>query len=523
MGGSRSDSGEASPAGFARHAAIPRLTAAMAVTLFLGLPAHARADLVAGRGRNCGAVWDTLTAVTTESRKGSTLICADGDASCDADGETNGVCVVRLNACVGQVTPSCPSPQPTRSPLRFRGARLEGFRPPDTSTPGCGTEGQLTVPLRRIPTDPRKPLKRLDRSRTMKLVMKSRGFVDRLLVQCVPCNADVCCSAASSPTRPKELILTVPPAAGDTGNGSDLDIGWSGATHNLPLPGAARLAYCLHRCDGAAVAECVGSGDTGEVSLNGPVFSSPVPLIAASTPACIVARFESPTIDMAFNVSSGEASGTLDLALDVYLGTDSAEICPRCVSSGDPNIGAFGICSPTARNGGAPCRIDGTTRVAGGSGDPTYFLSESCLPQQDLQAGTLSLHLPLTTGTATTTGSLPCPDAAGPQTRDNSCAGTCSAECTGSACIARDAQDRCIDAKGGISQLCCSDRSSTPCFSSRDDGTITRRGTPATDGGTAVFAATFCVPRPSSPLLAATTGVPGPGALLLPARVTVIP
>src|SRR5262249_54031855 len=122
MGGSRS--------GFACDAAIPRLTAAMAVTLFLGLPAHARADLVAGRGRNCGAVWDTFTAVTTESRRGSTLICADGDASCDADGETNGVCVVRLNACVGQVTPSCPSPQPTRSPLRFRGARIEGFRPP---------------------------------------------------------------------------------------------------------------------------------------------------------------------------------------------------------------------------------------------------------------------------------------------------------------------------------------------------------------------------------------------------------
>jgi hypothetical protein len=82
---------------------------------------------------------------------------------------------------------------------------------------------------------------------------------------------------------------------------------------------------------------------------------------------------------------------------------------------------------------------------------------------------------------------------------------------------------RSIDAKGGISQLCCSDRSSTPCFPSRDDGTITRRGTPATDGGTAVFAATFCVPRPTSPLLAATTGLPGPTALLLPARVTVIP
>ena len=499
----------------------------MACILFLGLPAHARADLVAGRGRNCGAVWDTLTAVTTESRKGSTLICADGDASCDADGETNGVCVIRINACVGQVTPSCPSPRPTRSPLRFRGARLEGFRPPDTSTPGCGTEGRLTVPLRRTPMNPLKPLKRLDRSRTMKLVMKSPGFVDRLFVQCVPCGSSGTCGPACgvtrSPTQPNELILTVPPAAGDTGNGSDLDIGWSGAAHNVAIPGAATLRYCLDRCDGAGGAECAGSGGTGLASLNGPFFGSPLPLIAASMPACIVARFASPTIDMAFNVSSGEARGTLDLAVDVYLGTDSAEICPRCVASANPDIGAIGICSPTAQNGGARCRIDGTTRVTGGSGDPTYFLSGGCLPQQNLQAGTLSLHLPLTTGTASTTGSLPCPDAAGPQTLDDSCAGTCIAECTGTACIARDAQDRCIDANGGISQLCCSDHSSTPCFPSRDDGTITLRGTPATDGGTAVFAATFCVPRPSSPLLATMTGLPGPGALLLPARVTVIP
>jgi hypothetical protein len=375
--------------------------------------------------------------------------------------------------------------------------------------------------------DPLKPQKRVDPSRTMKLVMKSPGFVDRLFVQCVPCGGGVTCGppcgVARSPTQPNELILTVPPAAGDTGNGSDLDIGWSGAAHNVAIPGAATLRYCLDRCDGAAVAECVGSGDTGESSLNGPFFGSPVPLIAAGMPACIVARFESPTIDMAFNVSSGEASGTLDLAVDVYLGTDSAEICPRCMTRGGTSIGAVGICSPSAQRSGAPCLIDGTMRVAGGTGDTTYFLSSSCLPQQDLQAGTLSLHLPLTTGTATTTGSLPCPDAAGPQTRDDSCAGTCSAECTGTACIARDAQDRCIDANGGISQLCCSDRSSTPCFPSRDDGTITRTGTPATDGGMAVFAATFCVLRPSSPVLATMTGLPGPGALLLPARVTVIP
>src|SRR5262249_60423932 len=125
----------------------------------------------------------------------------------------------------------------------------------------------------------------------------------------------------------------------------------------------------------------------------------------------------------------------------------------------------------------------GAARARGSRRDAVSSVPRGFPPRRPRRAVPFPLPLPPTTGPATTTGSLPCPDAAGPQTQDDSCAGTCSAECTGTACIARDAQDRCIDAKGGISQLCCSDRSSTPCFPSRDDGTITRSGTPATDGG----------------------------------------
>src|SRR5262249_9409163 len=111
-----------------------------------GPATRVRGDLVAGRGGNCAAVWDTFEAATTSSRGTPTLVCADGDESCDADAKQNGACVIRLNACVGRVTPSCPGPASLRSPLRIRGARLEGFEPPDPgAAPTCVVEGQLDL------------------------------------------------------------------------------------------------------------------------------------------------------------------------------------------------------------------------------------------------------------------------------------------------------------------------------------------------------------------------------------------
>lgn len=80
---------------------------------------------------------------------------------------------------------------------------------------------------------------------------------------------------------------------------------------------------------------------------------------------------------------------------------------------------------------------------------------------------------------------------------------------------------QCIDAKGGISQLCCSSNTSTPCFPTKNNGTITRTGSPGTDGGTMVNAATFCIAHTDSSVINSTTGRPGPGSLLLLATVTV--
>src|SRR5262245_33159040 len=161
------------------------------IALTLGMLAHARADQVPGKGGNCAASWDTGTATARASAgpdKPYIVVCEDGDLSCDADGKPNGACSITINACVGQVTPTCPSPPTLRGRLKFTGftsKRLSGFVPPQTSS-ACGTPGTLHLEWIRRPHDPKKPLKRVLPSKKIALRMRSKGFLNTLLVQCVP-------------------------------------------------------------------------------------------------------------------------------------------------------------------------------------------------------------------------------------------------------------------------------------------------------------------------------------------------
>jgi hypothetical protein len=110
------------------------------------------------------------------------------------------------------------------------------------------------------------------------------------------------------------------------------------------------------------------------------------------------------------------------------------------------------------------------------------------------------------------------------QTQDDACgAGTCTAACTGNACIAKTADGQCIDPKGGISQVCCSNNTSVPCFPTRNGGTIERSGKRATDGQSGALAATFCIAPTQSTTVNITSGLPGPGAMILPVQVSVLP
>jgi hypothetical protein len=90
----------------------------------------------------------------------------------------------------------------------------------------------------------------------------------------------------------------------------------------------------------------------------------------------------------------------------------------------------------------------------------------------------------------------------------------------------------CVDSKGGISQVCCAASTTTPCFPTAAGGSIQRTGKadpPApvwpdptypknSSGG--LFVATFCEPATGVGTVDVTTGLPGPGAMILPVAAT---
>jgi hypothetical protein len=500
---------------------ITRLSAVTALAFTLGTLAQARADQVPGKGGNCAATWDTGPAAVSVGNAASKMFCADGDPSCDTDGIQNGICNIVLNACVGQVTDACPSPPALLSELKFNGkikkGIVGGFVPPG-APPSCGTAGTLVLPLKRVPKKQTKPFKKYKPSKKVVLLMKAKKFKNKLIVQCTPPQGDKVCTLREG-NLPSQVTLTTPET------GSDLDNGWTGNSHNFPVINGSQLKYCLSNCDGTSDMECDGSGTTGDESLNGPQFGAPLPLLAANVPVCVINRFQDPTITATYNLATGEGRGDVNLFSDVYLTNNPTEVCPRCNPTASAAIGQPGKCSTTARAAGSSCTIGGQVKVALGAGNQQYYLSADCIPVQSQLTATLDIRLPLTTGEAPPlTGALPCGDSAGPQVQSDDCgSGTCTAgACTGTACLSGSGVN-CIDAKGGISQACCSSNTATPCFLSKATGSITRTGTPAPPNGTGAYAATFCIARTTSTLINTVTGLPGPGALILPAAAVVTP
>jgi hypothetical protein len=512
---------------------IIRLSALTALAFTAGLLSRAEATLVPGKANNCTAVWDTGTATATPGanpNKPYAVTCSEGDPSCDSDGVQDGICRIVLNACIGQTTDTCTTPADIEGTLKFSGqvqrGVVGGFVPPDpAAAPTCGTAGTLALPLKRVPKNVNKPLKRFNASKKANLVMKAKRFQNKLVVQCTPPGGTGSCPLrAEDPTFPAQVTLTVPET------GSDLDNGWTGSSHNFPVIFGSSLRYCLSNCDGTSDRICDGSGQTGDGSLNGPTFGAPLPLLAANVPVCVINRFQEPVITNIYDLASGQGQGNVNLFSDVYLTNNPTEVCPRCNVTGAGAtlerslLNRPGRCSDTARAAGQDCRVEGLVRVAQGAGNQNYLLSGACIPTQGLLTATLDIRLPLTTGTVSRQGPLPCPDSAGPQTQDDQCGGgQCNAGCTGVACATTDAQGRCIDSKGGISQLCCSNNTAIPCFPTRGGGTIERTGTPIPPDGTGAFAAFFCIARTSSALINTVTGLPGPGALILPAESVVTP
>ncbi len=316
---------------------------------------------------------------------------------------------------------------------------------------------------------------------------------------------------------PRELDYTI------AATGTDLDTGFSGVSHNFPVITGAKLSLCLTGCDGCNNPVCTANGPTGQGKLNTATFGPPLPLFAAGVPVCVVNRFRDPAVQGTVNVATGEYLSMVNgqptpivLLSDIY-NTSANQVCPQCSGA---SIGAGGSCD-SGPNQGQHCTTNGTVQVVNPTANVNekYTLSNDCPPggQQGSKTGTVTVILPVTTGTDSRTGRCP------GQPKDDQC-GTFSAACT------VNCQGQ-ADVKGGINQWCCSDTNHTPCFptasnSGEPNHAITRTGvavqpTPACPdttfpktGMNASTVATFCIASSGGATIDQVSGLPGPGAVI---------
>ena len=484
----------------------------LAVAL-LATPARA---LVPGGGpakSDCYAEWQVTTPELQANHGRIGVDCQDGDPRCDVDGQQNGTCTFGISICVFQPAVSGCAPQEVTSVTPSRKTAALGLRPPPlpASAAACGPATLVPLALRRGRRGPRpsRPLR-------LKLVATSSGRPrrdpDRLTLRCVP-NVGAAQCPANPSGGPRELMLAI------AREGTDLDNGWTGASHNFPVVFGTQIRMCLTGCDASTTPGCT-EDEAATDQVNGRTFGPPLPLFAVGIPVCIVNRFGSPKITRgAADLQSGAVSVTMDLLTDLFL-SSSSQLCPRCSGA---VIGATGNCDSGARQGQA-CRTEGVLTVTTAPpGAQSYALSSDCVPAGS-PAGTVPITLPLSTGTSTLAGPRPCG-----ASQDDNCRGSaCNATCTGPACESTATSGQCVDTKGGVSQSCCGSDTTQPCFPTAGGGQIVRAGSASTPAPpwpegtypkseTAVLTAVFCEPSSGASAVDFVTGLPGPGALTLPA------
>jgi len=463
------------------------------------------------------------------SRGARTLDCEDGDPSCDADGIQNGSCTFDVSVCTLQTDPLVPACVPPTALTAIRNLTAGLSAPPSMSRPSCGRTTPFVATLRGrvrkillVRSERGRLVRRPSRRLRLRMTAMAGGMhdVNRLFLRCVPssvCVQPSCPPSSSGPAAPNELVL------GFTAFASDLDLGSTGLGHNLGVP-ASVLHVCLDGCDAATNPRCDASVVTGVGTANGTSFGPPRPVVVSGVPLCLVSEWAEPVIDAGIaNVAAGTVDVTLPLRVKVYL-TPSDAVCPRCVK---------GRCQGGANDGGA-CRVDGMMYPGAATGE-SYEVSKAC-PPSDPPVATLPLSVPLTTRTsvlevaAAGAADRPCDapptDASAASPPAAPCA--CGAECTGDAC-AHPLTDSatgaliCLDARGGLSEACCTDETTRPCFSTP----VTRFGRAEVPGppwpnprypksSRFVLAATFCVGATGTDRIDSVVGLPGPGAFFLP-------
>jgi hypothetical protein len=500
-----------------RRPAIACVTTLVALT---SVAAHAQVPGGGPPKTDCYVEWSGVT-----PNKGKNVVCQDGDSACDVDGTQNGVCVFGVGVCAAQTNVAQCTPAPIEKltvKARPKAVRVGGVRsaialplPPPTpiTSPTCSADSIIQLPLKQQRNGKLKPSPTVTLTATAIASAKPKRDTDVIKLRCIPNTGGGSC-AANPAGGPRELRLLA------AASGTDLDNGWSGNGQNFPIVSNSELRVCLTGCGATANPEC-SEDEVQTPVVNGTTFGAPLPLFTAGTPVCVVNGFTGSKITgFTADISSGVMAGSVELLSGIFL-TDASQVCPRCSGAA---AGQVGTCTGGARAGKA-CTTTGVVTVANATGNRTYALSPDCQPS-GTPSGTIRIGLPLTTGVSTLDGAPPCPGQT--QLTSTGC-GECGTVCTGAAC-ASTIEGQCVDAKGGVSQNCCTQNTATPCF----PVPILRTGVAAAatppfpdptypKSGNVTLAATFCEASTGSAVIDIIAGLPGPGALLLPMAATWLP
>ena len=480
--------------------------------LLMGAPLALAGLVPGGTGKSdCYAAIDVagIQNGTDRVQANKKALCTDGE-ECDTGPCGDGVCNMQVALCANQTdtnVPACVAPSGLEK-LQVKG-KLNIQVPQLLQGPSCGTPLGVAVATKKGGKKPGKAV--------FKVVAKApkgtkpRTDKDTFQLICLP--RTVACGdgggtqcTREAPGLPAKMLLQVPDA------GSDLDNGFSGDSHNFTITSQSKLNYCLTGCDATSNPVCSANGATGEGTENGPTFGAPLPLLSNGVPVCLVNRFRGGSITGTMNIQTGDMQTDVPLFADTFVRLGLTDlVCPRCDN---------GRCKGGKRDGQS-CTPNGRANVLGSS-PAEYSLSTDCLPEGQ-PAGTLTITLPLTTESSESLpGPKPCAAAVG-QRLDDSCPsnGACTVDCSATPA-----------AKGGINQFCCATDPNRPCHPTKSGGKIQRQGaraplTPAWPDPTypktsegSKFAGVFCEAATTDATVDNLAGLPGPGAIILPAAQT---
>ena len=305
--------------------------------------------------------------------------------------------------------------------------------------------------------------------------------------------------------------------------GSDLDTGWTGISHNSVATHENKVTTNLN-CSGP---DCTVDG----ANLVNQAFGGPLPLSAGGVSTCILNTFRE-AVTGTYNCDSGCSTSSVKIISKVFLVQEASKPCPPCVGDPTPNDGVKGGTCDGGTTPGAACDVNGISDLFNAAGQDFGATSNDCLPTGS-SVGELNIDLdPLTTGTISIDANVNCLSGAFPagscfcpsQVQPNSCIpdGVCPASgvcetgpidgvCQGQTfrqCRSGTGTEDCEDIFTGAGS--CIDQP-RPCFGTN----ISRTGQCGTQQGTLV--SFFCIPQTRAAAINTTAGLPGPGAVSLPA------